>query len=248
MTLKLRIAGIPVGIAPRHGVLKDACLPFVDGGEGAESLFTVGASDADLDFERAMAPEYPEPYLELCAVHRNLAERFAPLDRIVFHSCVVEYAGCAYAFAAPSGTGKSTHARLWMRYLGGAGAKVLNGDKPFVHVPPQGGVVAYGCPWTGKEGWGYNGSAPLVGICILHQAPECSIERLDPAGAVEPVMRQCYVPRESPAGTLAVLACVDRLLARVPVWSMGCDISEDAVRTSFEALTGEVYAGCTCND
>ena len=86
MTLKLRIAGIPVGIAPRHGVLKDACLPFVDEGEAGEPLFTVGASDADLDFERAMAPEYPEPYLELCAVHRNLAERFAPLDRIVFHS------------------------------------------------------------------------------------------------------------------------------------------------------------------
>ena len=150
-------------------------------------------------------------------------------------------------FSAPSGTGKSTHAGLWIQYLGDAGAKVLNGDKPFLHVPQEGDVVAYGCPWTGKEGWGYNGSAPLAGICILHQAPTCSIERLDPAGAVELIMRQCYVPRESPAGTLAVLGCVDRLLTRVPVWSMGCDISEDAVRTSFEALTGMEYAGCSCS-
>ena len=61
-------------------------------------------------------------------------------------------------------------------------------------------------------------------------------------------MRQCYVPRESPAGTLAVLGCVDRLLARVSVWSMGCDISEDAVRTSFEALTGMEYTGRDCGE
>ena len=47
---------------------------------------------------------------------------------------------------------------------------------------------------------------------------------------------------------LAVLGCVDRLLSCVPVWSMGCDISEDAVRTSFEALTGTEYTGCSCNE
>lgn len=246
--LKLRLADIPVQVTPRYGMLEKICLPYVDGRDDAEPLFAVRASDADLDFERAMAPEFSNPYLEACAVHRALAERFAPLDRIVFHSCTVEYAGRAYAFAAPSGTGKSTHARLWMRCLGDAGAKVLNGDKPFLHVPQGGDVVAYGCPWTGKEGWGYNGGAPLAGICILHQAPMCSIERLDPAGAVEPVMRQCYVPRESPAGTLVVLGCVDRLLARVPVWSMGCDISEDAVRTSFEALTGMEYTGRDCGE
>ena len=246
--LKLRLADVPVLVTPRYGMLEKICLPYVDERDDAEPLIAVRASDADLDFERAKAPEFSNPYLEACAVHRALAERFAPLDRIVFHSCVVEYTGRAYAFAAPSGTGKSTHARLWTRYLGKAGARVLNGDKPFVHVPPQGGAVVYGSPWTGKEGWGYNGSAPLAGICILHQAPECSIEHLAPADAVEFIMRQCYVPRDSPMGALAVLTCVDRLLARVPVWSMGCDISEDAVSTSFEALTGEVYAGCACDD
>ena len=245
--LRLRLADIPVQVTSRYGMLEKICLPYVDGRDDAEPLLAVRASDADLDFERAMAPEFSNPYLESCAVHRALAEGFASHERIVFYSCMVEYAGRAYAFAAPSGTGKSTHAGLWIQYLGDAGAKVLNGDKPFLHVPQEGAVVAYGCPWTGKEGWGYNGSAPLAGICILRQAPACSIERLDPAGAVELIMRQCYVPRENPAGTLAVLGCVDRLLTRVPVWSMGCDISEDAVRTSFEALTGMEYAGCSCS-
>lgn len=58
-------------------------------------------------------------------MHRLIAEKLAPLRRVLFHSCVVEYEGRAFAFTARSGTGKSTHARLWMRYLGDRGVKIL---------------------------------------------------------------------------------------------------------------------------
>ena len=241
--MRLRIAGVPVEVSPRHAALARACVPFVDGRPSAEPLLSVRASDADLDFERGIAPGYSDAALELCAAHRRVADALATLDRVVLHSCVVEYGGRAYAFAAPSGTGKSTHAGLWLRYLGWTGARVLNGDKPFVHAPAGGGVTAFGSPWTGKEGWGYNGQAPLAGICVLRQAPACAIGRLGAADAVGPVVRQCHVPRGDPAAALAVLGCVDRILARVPVWSMGCDVSERAVRTSFEAMTGEAYPG-----
>lgn len=63
-----------------------------------------------------------------------------------------------------------------------------------------------------------------------------------PADASETIVRQCYIPRESPVGALTVLRCIDRVLAEVPVWAMGCDISETAVKTSFEAMTGQSYA------
>jgi hypothetical protein len=33
----------------------------------------------------------------------------------------------------------------------------------------------------------------------------------------------------------------DRLLLQVPVYELFCDMSEDAVRVSFEALTKEQY-------
>lgn len=122
------------------------------------------------------------------------------------------------------------------------GVKILCGDKPFLYVPECGEPMVYGCPWTGKEGWGYNGHAPLAGICVLRQAPTCSIERLAPANASETIVRQCYIPRKSPIGALTVLRCIDRVLAEVPVWAMGCDISETAVKTSFEAMTGQSYA------
>lgn len=152
--LRFRLAGVPVQVASRFGMLEKVGEPYLEEHADDEPLFTIRANDDDLAFDRAMAPEYPDPYVELCTVHRLVAEKVAPLRRVVFHSCVVEYEGRAFAFTARSGTGKSTHARLWMRYLGDQGAKILCGDKPFLYVPECGEPMVYGCPWTGKEGWG----------------------------------------------------------------------------------------------
>lgn len=237
----LYLADVPVRVEARSSFVAEICRPYVADFDPVTPLTTIRVSEGDLAYERSIAPGFADPYLESCAVHRAAANALAPLDRVVFHSCVVEYCGRAYAFTAPSGTGKSTHAGLWVKFLGGNGARVLNGDKPLVHAPGEGDPVAFGSPWTGKEGWGYNGSAPLAGICVLHQALSCSIERLSAVDAVGPVMRQCYIPRDDSMGTLSVLRCVDRLLVRVPVWSMGCDISQKAVKASFEAMTGEDY-------
>lgn len=238
--LRLSLAGIPAEVQVRHALTARRCAPFADAHPATEPLIRVRVSEEDVGRERVSAPAYSDAYLELTALHRLVAEAMPPFDRLVFHACVVEFDGRAYAFTAPSGTGKSTHAGLWMRCLGEQ-ARVLNGDKPFLHVPVEGPVEAWGSPWTGKEGWGYAGHAPLAGICVLHQAPACSIARMQVDAALEPLMRQCYIPQESPAAALAALACVDRLLARVGVWQLGCTISEEAVRLSFEAMTGRSY-------
>ena len=238
--MRLNLAGVPVEAQVRYALTAERCATFADAQAASEPPVRVRVSEEDVERERALASEYSDAYLELTALHRLVAEAMPAFDRIVFHACVVEFEGRAYAFTAPSGTGKSTHARLWMRHLGEQ-VRVLNGDKPFLHVPMEGPVEAWGSPWTGKEGWGYAGHAPLAGICVLHQAPACSIARMQVADALEPLMRQCYIPQESPAAALAALACVDRLLARVGVWQLGCTISEEAVRLTFEAMTGRSY-------
>ena len=239
-TLRLSLAGIPVEAQVRHALAARRCAPFADAREGAGPLIRARVGEEDVERERSCAPEYSDAYLELTALHRAVAEAMPAFERLVFHACVVEFEGRAYAFTAPSGTGKSTHASLWMRHLGPQ-ARVLNGDKPFLHVPADGPVEAWGSPWTGKEGWGYAGHVPLAGICVLHQASACSIARMEVSDALEPLVRQCYIPQESPSAALAALVCADRLLARVGVWSLGCTISEEAVRLSFEAMTGRSY-------
>lgn len=128
--LRFRLAGVPVQVVSRFGLLERVGEPYLEEHADDEPLFTIKASDDDLAFDRAMAPEYSDPCVELCTVHRLIAEKVAPLRRVVFHSCVVEYEGRAFAFTARSGTGKSTHARLWMRYLGdrGGGEDPLRGQ------------------------------------------------------------------------------------------------------------------------
>jgi hypothetical protein len=39
------------------------------------------------------------------------------------------------------------------------------------------------------------------------------------------------------------IALVDKLLEKVPVYLLECDISKVAVKTSFEGLTGEKFQG-----
>ena len=48
------------------------------------------------------------------------------------HGAVIRYKGKAYLFTAPSGTGKTTHIRQWLKKA--EGTFVVNGDKPLIKV------------------------------------------------------------------------------------------------------------------
>ena len=98
--------------------------------------------------------------------------------RMLLHCSVLEYDGIAYAFLGRSGTGKSTHTKLWLKYL--SPTRVINGDKPiFEYV--NGVFIAYGTPWMGKERWGTNTKAPLKALCFLEQAKVNAIRKLSSA-------------------------------------------------------------------
>lgn len=94
----------------------------------------------------------------------------------LFHAAVVSHAGRAYMFLGPSGTGKSTHARLWLRHI--EGTELVNDDNPVVRVVDDGGAVVYGSPWSGKTPCYRNVSHALGGIVLLSQAPYNKIRRL----------------------------------------------------------------------
>ena len=66
----------------------------------------------------------------------------------LFHSAVVSYQGKGYMFLGRSGTGKSTHASLWRRYI--EGTELMNDDNPAVRIRPDGTAMVYGTPWSGK--------------------------------------------------------------------------------------------------
>jgi len=117
--------------------------------------FSVQASCEDIAFEREQSNEedalegrepraWSDAYLETLAVYRQIAERMPAYDTVLFHGSVVAVDGVAYLFAASSGTGKSTHARLW-RELFGDRAVMVNDDKPLIRISAD-GATAYGTP------------------------------------------------------------------------------------------------------
>ena len=99
----------------------------------------------------------------------------APLGTALFHSAVVEHDGYGYMFLGKSGTGKSTHARLWLENI--VKTTLLNDDNPVVRVFDN-EIRVFGSPWSGKTPCYKNEDYPLGGIVLLSQAPYNKITRL----------------------------------------------------------------------
>lgn len=96
-------------------------------------------------------------------------------DTLAIHSSCIVYNDKAVLFLGESGTGKSTHTRLWREHI--AGANLLNDDSPIIRVA-DGKVWAYGSPWSGKTPCYKNERHELKGCVRLSQAPYNMINKL----------------------------------------------------------------------
>ena len=201
--------------------------------------FSVSLKQEDISAEQEVTSEnqFSPTYLETLALLRKLAEILPSHNRILMHGASISYNEHAYLFTAPSGTGKSTHIRLWKKYLGDD-VKIVNGDKPFISLEDE--PVIYGSPWAGKENWHRNCKMPLKGICFVQRGTTNSIRRIEASDCLSLLFKQVYLPADTLAAGLT-LELVDMLIKKVPLYVLKCDMSEDAVRCSFEALTGLSY-------
>ncbi|MBP3942163.1 hypothetical protein J5U18_01050 [Sphingobacteriaceae bacterium WQ 2009] len=89
---------------------------------------------------------------------------------ILIHASTVEYNKEGYAFLGKSGTGKSTHSRLWLETF--VGSRLLNDDNPAVRIHADNSIYIYGTPWSGKTPCYINRGVPLRALVRLQQAPE----------------------------------------------------------------------------
>ena len=81
---------------------------------------------------------------------------------------------------------------------------------------------------------------PTCGLCFLEQAKENSIRKLSPSEVSARLFSQILLP-EAEENVVATLDLADKLISMVPAYLLKCDISEEAVKTSFEMLTGQKY-------
>ena len=200
-----------------------------------ELVYEQRIADREQELEGLEPMRFQPEELEIRAVCRLICEKMVDFDTILYHSSAVAVDGEAYLFTAISGTGKSTHARLWRELLGEK-AVMINDDKPLLRVR-EGEVTVFGTPWNGKHRLGCDIAVPLRGLCLLERSETNHIERIRPMAFYPRLMQQAYRP-VNPAGTARVLTLLDTLFAAVPVYRLGCNMELDAAKLSYETMKG----------
>lgn len=147
---------------------------------------------------------------------------------VLFHAAVVSHEGKGYMFLGPSGTGKSTHARLWLKYIDGTA--LVNDDNPVVRLADDGLPVVYGSPWSGKTPCYRNVSYPLGGIVLLSQAPYNKIHRLGGIHAYASLVASISGKRWDSRVADGLHATENALASAVPVWHLECLPDEEAAK------------------
>ena len=152
------------------------------------------------------------------------------------HSSTIVHGGQAVMFLGESGTGKSTHTRLWRENI--EGATLLNDDSPFIGIV-NGKVMVYGSPWSGKTPCYKDESYPLRAIVRLSQAPHNKIRStkgiaaigallpsLPPAFAYDPALKDC------------MFEILNKVLSTTELYHLEClpnaEAAEVAHKTLFE--------------
>ena len=164
----------------------------------------------------------------------NFYYKLLEYEGMMIHASAVMMDGYAYLFAANPGTGKSTHTGLWQKVFGKDRAKILNDDKPAVRLIHD-KVYAYGTPWSGKTDLNINTSVPLAGICILERGEQNQIERFAGANAIFELFKQTARPKDPKLAQL-VLENLDKIMRRVPIWKLKCNMDPEAAMVSYEAM------------
>ena len=151
---------------------------------------------------------------------------------VMLHSSCVEKDGFAYLFSARSGTGKSTHTHLWLKNL--SGTRIINDDKPAL-ILENGNWYACGTPFSGKTDENIDVKVPVRAIVFVKRGADNKVERLPVAKAVSMLIEQTIRPMDRNMAE-KMLDLIDALLTSVPVFSLECNMDDDAAIISYTGI------------
>ena len=180
----------------------------------------------------------------------------APQGTLLMHSSVVRKNGYANLFLGKSGTGKSTHARLWIDNV--EGTDLMNDDNPALRVitdesqldgcrydkelagktiSKEGIVYVFGTPWSGKTPCYRNVAAPVGAIVRLQQAPRNSISRISGLDAYASVISSASMLRWKSGFMDMVTPTAEKIAMTVRCFSLDCLPDPDAAHLCSKAIS-----------
>ena len=160
-----------------------------------------------------------------------------PHQTVAIHTSVIEYKGRTVLFLGESGTGKSTHTRLWRENI--EGAVLLNDDSPMLRII-DGKPWMFGSPWSGKTPCYKQESYPLAACVRLSQAPYNKIQRLSIPQAYAALHPSCPPDFAYDDALYDYISeTIGEVLAQVPLYHLACLPDADAARHSCQTVFGE---------
>lgn len=217
-----------IAISGKYLAENDGSLPELFISASPDDISKIKAEDPCIPLGKEMAKSF--------ALLENLDMAMLEKDAFYLHASSVAVDGNAYLFSAKSGTGKSTHISLWKKYFG-SDAVVINGDRPFIRKI-DGDFYAFGSPWAGKEGWSVNEGFPIAGLCFIERSLKNDIKRIGQADVIDKIFRQLRLPHEKDKME-KLLSLLDEFLDKISCYRLLCNISKEAVMTSYKGMGGE---------
>lgn len=153
---------------------------------------------------------------------------------VLIHASVVQRDGAGYAFLGKSGTGKSTHSRLWMDCL--EGFDLLNDDNPAMQLGTDGQVRIFGTPWSGKTPCYRNMGVGLKGIVRLQQGRDNVFRRLKGKEALIQVLPSCTALRWNEDLYGHMVSIVANIVQGIPVGLLSCRPDPEAALICYENI------------
>lgn len=230
-----KIAGLTVDLGYKYETMKKQAAAYKSDEACDKPDMKIYLTDEFLEEKQR---ETPDLSLDNCEYLYTGAAFYSGLLRFggfLLHSSAVLMDGKAYLFTADSGTGKSTHTAFWREAFGKDRARILNDDKPAVRLAAN-GIFACGTPWSGKTDLNINKIVPLAAIGFLERSEENWIERRKGAEVVGKLLKQTVRPPVQ-SEMEALLSYADRVLREVPVYSLGVNMSVDAAKMAYEAMS-----------
>ncbi len=229
---KYIIAGFKTEFEPRYKLLCERVKPYEADFDSSETEMKINLSDEFLQIKKEKMPALSLNQHEYMWVGQTFYSLLIDHGGLVLHSSCVEKDGFAYLFSADSGTGKSTHTHLWLKNL--SGTRIINDDKPAL-IKEDGVWYAYGTPFSGKNAENINVKVPIRAIVFIKRALENKVEKISTNEAVKLLFGQTIRPRFEDR-SINVLEAVDSLLRNVPVFSLECNMDDEAAIVSYNSI------------
>lgn len=229
---KFLIAGLKTEYNVFYDRLKEHSVPYKSDFDENEADIKITLTEEDYIRRQEKAPKTPLDIIEYVAVGTVFNRELLNHDGIMLHSSCVEKDGFAYLFSADCGTGKSTHTHLWLKNL--SGTRIINDDKPALRLE-DGVWYAHGTPFSGKHNESTNTKVPIRAIVFIKRGEENKVSRMAASEAIKLIFKQLLSARDKEIG-FKLLEKVDLLLTMVPVFSLECNMDDEAAIISYNEI------------